>query len=103
MGDHDHRHAGRSGTETAPPGGMLDPRNAGYGGKIDPDPPAPGARFRAAGAGVLTVAQLLSIADDWHRPKSFLVKADDGSFWSLVSCDPILDGIAYTGTPVRSA
>jgi hypothetical protein len=79
----------------------INPRDAGYGGKLDPDPPTAGAQFRANGQGVLTVEQLIVIADDWHRPKSFLVRADDGTFWSLVSCDPILDGIAYTGTPVR--
>jgi hypothetical protein len=80
----------------------INPRDAGFGGKLDPDPPKPGARFRANGQGALTVAQLLIVADDWHRPKSFLVKADDGTFWTLVSCDPILDGIAYTGTPVQA-
>jgi hypothetical protein len=50
---------------------------------------------------VLAVAQLISIADDWHQPKSFLVRAEDGTFWALVSNDPSLDGIAYIGTPVR--
>lgn len=82
---------------------VIDPRDAGFGGKLNPDPPAPGARFRANGRGLLAVAQLLVVADDWHRPKSFLVKADDGTFWTLVSCDPILDGIAYTGTKIVNA
>lgn len=77
---------------------MIDPRNAGYGGKLDPEPPATGALFRAGDDGTRTVAALISIADDWHHPKSFLVRATDGTFWTLVSCDPILDGIAYTGT-----
>lgn len=79
---------------------MIDPRDAGHGGKLDPEPPREGSRFRADGGGALAVAQLLVVADDWHAPKSFLVKAEDGTFWSLVSCDPILDGIAYTGTAV---
>lgn len=81
---------------------VIDPRNAGFGGKLNPDPPARGALFRADGQGAMAVAQLLIIADDWHHPKTFLVRADDGSFWTLVSCDPILDGIAYTGTPIHT-
>jgi hypothetical protein len=80
---------------------LIDPRNAGFGGTLNPDPPREGDHFRADGR-ALAVAHLLVIADDWHAPKSFLVKADDGTFWSLVSCDPILDGLAYTGTPVRA-
>lgn len=85
----------------------INPRDAGYGGKLDPDPPGEGTRFRALGsggpAGMLCVAALITIADDWHRPKSFLVRAEDGAFWVLVSCDPILDGVAYTGTKMVNA
>jgi hypothetical protein len=86
---------------------MIDPRDAGYGGKLDPDPPTEGARFRALGsggsAGMLCVSALITIVDDWQHPKSFLVRAEDGTFWQLVSCDPILDGVAYVGTKLQNA
>jgi hypothetical protein len=81
---------------------MVAPNNAGNGGRID-SAPAPGARFRADGQGTLAVSALIAIADDRHRPRSFLVRADDGSFWSLVPCPPAPDGLAYAGTQIRSA
>lgn len=81
----------------------INPRDAGYGGPLDPDLPEAGTRFRALGHGTACVAQLIAVADDWHHPKSFLVRAEDGTFWALVSCDPILDGIAYVGTKTVNA
>lgn len=82
---------------------LIDPRDAGYGGKLEPDPPTSGDRFHTPHHGTATVVQLLSVHDAWHQPKSFLVRADDGSFWVLLACDPILDGISYSGRPVSPA
>lgn len=78
-----------------------DPRDAGHGGKLEPDPPEIDARFYALGQGtVLRVVQLIVTSDGPASPTSFLVKAEDGGFWVLQSRDPILDGIAYVGSQV---
>lgn len=80
---------------------MSTPRDAGFGGKLDPDAPLPGARFRQLGDGVVrTIDQVIVAADRDDSPREFLVRATDGTFWTLVSRDPILDGVAYVGRAV---
>jgi hypothetical protein len=79
----------------------IDPRNAGYGGKYDPDPPAPGARFRVPGrSDLLTVATLIAAFEAVDAPTRFLVESPHGSRWLLMAADPILDGVAFVGTPL---
>lgn len=79
---------------------MSNPRDADYGGLLEPGPPEPGTVFRAWPSGTRSVAQLLVHSDDERAPATFFVRATDGTFWSLVSRDPVLDGIAYVGMPV---
>lgn len=77
------------------------PNDAGHGGKLEPDRPKQGDRFRVLGrSDVLTVDVLELAVESDDGPTRFLVRAPAGSRWTLVARDPILDGIAYVGTPL---
>lgn len=76
-------------------------RSSPYGGKIEPERPQPGDRFRVLGrSDVLTVETLELAVESDDGPTRFLVRAPAGSRWTLVARDPILDGIAYLGSPL---
>jgi hypothetical protein len=81
---------------------VTDTRDAGFGGKLDPDAPTLGDRFRPLGADGLRIVDQVMIAEGGDEsPRQFLVRATDGTFWMLVSRDPILDGVAYVGRVVN--